>query len=75
MESPTDCALVIAYADGEPDGFKAQSKAFHGAWLNAGNRAALLEIPKRNHFDVILDLADTKSGLFRSVLNFIEPTN
>lgn len=66
------CRLLIAYADAEPQGFKTQSQHFHAAWTQAGNAAELLEVPHRNHFDVILDLADPESRLFRGALELIE---
>jgi arylformamidase len=67
----TDLSLLLAYADGEPEGFKAQSKTFLAAWRRSGNEAELFEIPARNHFDVILDLADGSSQLFRQVLRMV----
>lgn len=66
------CPLLIAYADGEPQGFKTQSRQFHETWIGAGNRSELIEVTHRNHFDVILDLADPGSRLFRGALELIE---
>ncbi|MBN9063615.1 MAG: hypothetical protein BGP06_06980 [Rhizobiales bacterium 65-9] len=68
----TTCPLVVAYADSEAAGFKKQSLDFYEAWLKAGNSARLLEAPQRNHFDVILDLADARSELFGAVREVID---
>jgi arylformamidase len=62
------CEIVLAYADGEPNGFKRQSAEYHHMWESAGFKARLIEIPYRNHFDVLLDLASEDSLLTRALL-------
>lgn len=62
------CEIVLAYADGEPNGFKRQSTEYHRIWKSAGFKADLIEIPHRNHFDVLLDLALDDSSLTRTLL-------
>jgi arylformamidase len=62
------CEIVLAYADGEPDGFKRQSTDYHRLWESAGFKSRLIEIPHRNHFDVLLDLASDDSLLTNALL-------
>jgi arylformamidase len=47
----------------ETDAFKAQSRCFGRALRAAGARCDEFEVPGRNHFDVILDLADEGTAL------------
>lgn len=65
------CPAVIAYAGGEADGFKRQSAQYHRLWREAGFRSELIEVPGRNHFDVILDLAEEDTQLSRALLRLI----
>jgi arylformamidase len=65
------CPVVVAYADGEADGFKRQSAEYHRLWRDAGFASTLLEIPDRSHFDVILDLADEDTMLTQALLRLI----
>jgi arylformamidase len=63
------CEIVLAYADGEPDGFRRQSTEYHRMWEQAGFKARLIEIPQRNHFDILLDLASEDSLLTSALLS------
>jgi arylformamidase len=54
----------VALAEAETPGFQRQSAAYAAAL-----DAPLLTIPDRNHFDVILDLADPASLLFSALLD------
>jgi arylformamidase len=65
---PAPCPVTVAYAAGEPAGFARQSRAYHRLLRQAGMDAALLEVPGRNHFDVLLDLAEPESALSRALL-------
>lgn len=47
----------------ETDAFKAQSRCFGQALRAAGAHCEEFEVPGRNHFDVILDLADPATAL------------
>jgi len=75
--SPTEnlprkaCPIVLAYADSEADGFKRQSQEYHRLWRQAGLPSTLMEIAGRNHFDVILDLADEHTALAQALLRLI----
>lgn len=66
------CPIVVAYAAGEADGFKRQSADYDRLWREAGFRSELIEVPRRNHFDVILDLAEADSELSRALLRLID---
>lgn len=44
--------VLVAHGDNETAAFKAQSAALAAAW-----HAELIEVPGRNHFDVVFDLA------------------
>ena len=66
---------VVAYGEHETDEFKAQSHDFAG-WLDrAGAAVTLFEVPDRNHFDVILDLARPATRLGGAVATLIESTS
>lgn len=65
------CPIIVAWAENEAGGFKRQSQAFHAAWTKAGLVSSMLEVPGRNHFDVILELGSSDTGLSRSLLSLI----
>lgn len=65
------CPIVVAYADGEAGGFKRQSREYDRLWRQAGFSSKLMEIPGRNHFDVILDLADEDTALTQALLRLV----
>ncbi len=68
------CPVTVAYAAGEPGGFARQSRAYHHLLRQAGCDARLLEVPGRNHFDVLLDLAEPDTALTKALLAQIEGT-
>lgn len=47
---------VVAYGDNETDEFKRQSRALVDALTEAGIAVSEVEVPDRNHFDVVFDL-------------------
>ncbi len=57
--------------DSEAEGFKRQSREYDRLWRQAGFPSTLMEIPDRNHFDVILDLADEDTALTRALLRLV----
>lgn len=65
------CPIVVAYADGEPDGFRRQSTEYDLKWREAGFASELMEIPGRNHFDVLLDLASEDTALSKALVRLI----
>jgi len=58
------CPAVVAYGEIETSEFKRQSRAFAARLATAGIPSACLEIPGRNHFDVIFELGNPASPLF-----------
>lgn len=65
------CPMVVAYAEADAPGFERQSIAFHQSWQQSGFSSSLLEVPGKNHFDVILDLAFDDSALSEALLRMI----
>jgi arylformamidase len=65
-------ALVV-WGAVETEEFKRQSREFASALAVAGTRCETAEIPERNHFDVILDLADASTWLGEQTLRLFEP--
>ena len=59
---------VIAWGEVETALFKQQSREFAEALEAAGTSCERLEVSARNHFDVILDLADEGTALGRATL-------
>jgi arylformamidase len=55
---------VIAWGETETSEFKRQSRAFGARLAADGTPHATLEVADRNHFDVVLELADPRSALF-----------
>lgn len=51
--------------------FKRQSRDFAARLARAGSPCQAFEVPRRNHFDVILDLADPDTVLGRAVVALI----
>lgn len=58
-----DLPAVVALAERETPGFYRQSRAYAAAI-----KAPVLVIPDRNHFDVLLDLADPQTQLSQALL-------
>jgi len=61
------CPVIFAYGENETAEFKRQTDDYHDVLRNAGMTVSLAEIADRNHFDVILDLADAGSWLSQQV--------
>jgi len=62
------CPAVVAWGEVETRAFKGQSHAFAAHVRAGGTPCASLEVPGRNHFDVILELGDPASPLFAATL-------
>jgi len=65
---------LVCWGENETDQFKRQSHAFAQALRRAGTECVAFECPGRNHFDVILDLADPATLLGRRTLDLIQST-
>ena len=63
---------LVCWGDNETDQFKRQSRAFAQALHVAGAECSVFECPGRNHFDVILDLADPATELGRRTLDLLQ---
>ena len=59
----TQAALVLAWAEVETAEWKRQNIEFAARWRALNSPCAAIEIPGRNHFDVIVDLNDPGSRL------------
>ena len=59
---------LVVWGDNETAEFKRQSQAFAGQLAAAQSPCETLEIAGRNHFDVILDLADAATPLGRRTM-------
>ncbi|TDD96111.1 alpha/beta hydrolase [Actinomadura rubrisoli] len=64
------CPAVIAVAEHDGTGFLRQSRRFQPHW-GAGE---LMVVPDRDHFDVVLDLADPESAVCRALLGLVRAT-
>jgi arylformamidase len=62
------CPLILAYGDNETAEFKRQTDEYRHFLLAAGETVNFAEIEGRNHFDVIMDLANPASWLAQSVI-------
>jgi arylformamidase len=62
------CPVVFSYGENETAEFKRQTDDYGATVEQSGLPMALSEIADRNHFDIILDLADDKSWLSRQIL-------
>lgn len=58
------CPALVAWGEVETSEFKRQSRALAAHLAHAGTPCAQIEVPGRNHFDVILELANPASPLF-----------
>ncbi|CAN5616253.1 alpha/beta hydrolase [soil metagenome] len=65
---------LVCWGENETGQFKWQSRAFAQALRRAGTGCVAFECPGRNHFDVILDLADPGTLLGRRTLHLIQST-
>jgi arylformamidase len=65
-------ASLVCWGDNETDQLKRQSRAFAEALRAAGARCTAFECAGRNHFDIILDLADPATELGRRTLELID---
>jgi arylformamidase len=63
---------LLAWGEIETEAFKSQSRAFADALAAAGTTCDSFEVPARNHFDVILDLADKRTVLGQRTLALFE---
>jgi arylformamidase len=65
---------LVCWGENETDQFKRQSRAFGQALRDAATDCVEFESAGRNHFDVVLDLADPTTPLGQRVLTLIQST-
>ena len=66
------CApALVCWGEVETDEFKRQGRAFAAALAAAGVACQAFEVAERNHFDIVLDLADPGTGLGRAVVGLL----
>lgn len=65
------CPLIVTWGGSETSEFKRQSNDYAAAWAARGFPCTAYEISDRNHFDIILDLADPASRLAEDTLAMI----
>ncbi len=68
----TGCPLIVTWGGSETAEFKRQSNAYFTAWRQGGRPAIEFEVSDRNHFDIILDLADPDRDLARKLIAMIK---
>lgn len=64
--------LLVCHGTLESKAFARQSTAYLAAWQAQGLPGCSLVSPGRNHFDVVLDLGDPTSGLFKAVCHLMQ---
>jgi arylformamidase len=60
---PRGGKLVLAWGGDETSGFHEQSKLYAQAWRAAGFTVTTMEVPKRHHFDIVLDWCNDESAM------------
>lgn len=66
------CPLLVSWAGLDTDEFKRQSRDYADAWAGSGFPVSSVEVSDRNHFDIILDLANPGRDLTRRVFALID---
>lgn len=64
----SSASLVVAWGERETAEWKRQNIEYAGRWRSVNGACEAVEIPGRNHFDVIVDLGDPDSRLGRLAL-------
>ncbi len=59
--------MTVAVGGAESDEFRRQSAEFAAAWRERGVPCELVELPGRNHFSILEDLASRDGPLARTV--------
>lgn len=67
MKDAARVPSVIAWGQTETDAFKQQSTAMAEHLRSGGQACETLELPGRNHFDVVHELGDAPTALFAAV--------
>ena len=62
----THCPMLVAVGEDETDDYRRQSREVADYWRAQGNAADLFELKGSNHFDAVLEWADSSSDVFRA---------
>ncbi len=65
------CPVIFSYGENETTEFKRQTQDYMNAWQEAGHVATYIDMLGFNHFDIILELNNKNSPLFRAILEQI----
>jgi arylformamidase len=68
LRPSSGAALVVAWGEVETGEWKRQNMEYASRWRSLGGACEAVEIPGRNHYDVVLDLNDPGSRLGRLAL-------
>jgi arylformamidase len=60
---PRPCRMVVAWGGDETRGFHDQSRLWLQAWRGKRYPATELVVPRRHHFDIVLDWCDPRSAM------------
>ena len=63
---------VIAWGEMETAAFKQQSGSLAEHFKSMGQNCTAIEIPSRNHFDVVHELGDASSAVFKAALKLFD---
>jgi arylformamidase len=66
---------IVCWGGVETAEFKRQSRDFAARLAQAGSECSVFEVAQRNHFDIILDLADPATALGQAVAKLIRSTS
>ncbi|MBV9748138.1 MAG: alpha/beta hydrolase, partial [Acetobacteraceae bacterium] len=69
--SAVPCPVIVAWASGDTDEFRRQSRAYAAALRAAGHLEAELEVPGINHFEIMESLGDPDALLVRRMLQHV----
>jgi len=62
---------IIAFGAEELETFRYQSRAYHGLLSDTGMKADLVEVPGRNHFDVLDELMDEDGTILNALTHML----
>ena len=62
----TQCPMLVAVGEDETDDYRRQSREVADYWREQGNAVDLFELKGRNHFDAVLEWADSSTAVFRA---------
>ena len=62
----TACPLLVAVGAKETEDYLRQSRELAAHWRAQGNKARLMELPDRHHFNAVLEWADPAGEFFRA---------